>query len=70
MNEIKHHPLFEKEYDFLANAKMNIETKKLSFDVLSREYLALTNHFECLLSNFVKVMKIGNINERKLYRWH
>jgi hypothetical protein len=67
MDEIKHRALFDKEYELLVNAKKLFENKDLSLDVLSNEYLSLTRHFETLLTDFVKILKVSDINERKLY---
>lgn len=68
MDETKQHTPFVKEYDLLANAKKLLESNNQSRDVLLSEFAALTGHFDGLLNKFVKVVKISDLNERKLYR--
>lgn len=61
-------PLFDKEYARLAKAEKLLESLNPSVDEISREYADLTGHFECLLKDFVKICKISDINEKKMYR--
>lgn len=66
MNRVKQRSLFGKEYELLERAKKLLETKNQPLDCLTGEYRSLTSHFECLLNDFVKVLKISDINEHKL----
>ncbi|MCD4655837.1 hypothetical protein K8T06_18100 [bacterium] len=67
MYEINHYELFAKEHKVLVNAKKSLETNNLSFDTLLDSYSSLVINFECLLNSFIKVLKVSDINERKLY---
>lgn len=67
-NKSKTALIYKKEFDLFEKTKEIINNKEISKDDLFAAYVSLSGHYEKLLKDGLKLTKISDLYERKLFR--
>jgi peptidoglycan hydrolase CwlO-like protein len=60
--------VFQKEFEKLDHYRSTINNKDISFDELYNQFINLVRDYESLLSDSVKITRIGDVSQNKLLK--